>query len=177
MEQDDLAGDLHSSIGSLKVILPMLDKVRALTRSASTEKSIDPALLVHHSRDTEAKQWTETSIQTLQAVAKIFNVQRAELVKLGLISSLWNAIFEEDFAAAWEQLLQCVEWSASTENVELSLAALKSFQELLLGRVSVQTLDMNTRDRSASNAAGDEVIPFLPPKLWVVSWKVCFTIL
>ena len=70
----------------------MLDKVKSLTDSASTT-TIDPAsmggsnILIHHSRDTENKQWSETSVQTLAAVVKILNAQRATLLTLGTINN------------------------------------------------------------------------------------------
>lgn len=69
----------------------MLDKVRALTNSASTTRTDSTALgasniLIHHSRDTESKQWAETSVQTLAGVVKIFNAQRTFLLPLGLPS-------------------------------------------------------------------------------------------
>ena len=49
--------------------MPLLDRVRSNTRSASTEKfgansqEGGEMLIMHHSRDTEAKQWIETCIQ------------------------------------------------------------------------------------------------------------------
>lgn len=73
----------------------MIDRVVALTSSASTDKIVESAaadgggtggsgeMLIHHSRDTEYKQWTETQTQTLGAVVKIFCAQRAVLCKLG----------------------------------------------------------------------------------------------
>lgn len=69
----------------------MLDKVRALTRSASTVRSDSSALgasniLIHHSRDTEYKQWAETSVQTLGGIVKIFNTQRNLLIAFGRLS-------------------------------------------------------------------------------------------
>ncbi|CAJ0579448.1 unnamed protein product, partial [Mesorhabditis spiculigera] len=146
-----------------QIILPLVDKVRAQWRGASTERMEGgEKFLVHHSRDTEAKQWTETAIATLHAVCRVFTTQRNTLLQL------------EDFDSAWESLLGYLEWGASTSNAELSLASLKCFQEVLLGKVSAQTLDMNTREKSSTSlkelVAGGEVPP-LPQKLWIVSWK------
>ncbi|VDM43957.1 unnamed protein product [Toxocara canis] len=151
-----------------KILFPMLDKVRALTRSASTVRTDSAALgasniLIHHSRDTEYKQWAETSVHTLSGVVKIFNAQRTLL--LGL----------EDFSAAWATLLQYIEYLAASDNNEMSLAALKSFQEVLLGRVSQQSLaDMGSRERSmggTGNAPAGEEPPPLPEPLWIDSWQ------
>ncbi|ETN74261.1 HEAT repeat protein, partial [Necator americanus] len=98
-----------------QIIMPLLDRVRVQTRSASTERA-SGALLMHHSRDTQQKQWTETCIHTLSAASKIFIAQRKALLLL------------EDFASAWEALLSYLEWAACYQNAELSLSAIKSFQ-------------------------------------------------
>uniref|UniRef100_A0A914WPA0 Mon2 C-terminal domain-containing protein n=1 Tax=Plectus sambesii TaxID=2011161 RepID=A0A914WPA0_9BILA len=152
-----------------KILFPMMDKVRALTGSASTTRSDSGALgasniLIHHSRDTESKQWAETSVQTLAGVVKIFNAQRSVLISLS------------DFPSAWSTLMGYIEPSAVSDNAEMSLAALKSFQELLHGRTSPQTLDINTRDRASSTAGGagshgDDLLPNLPEELWLVAWQ------
>ncbi|VDK19430.1 unnamed protein product [Anisakis simplex] len=148
----------------------MLDKVQKLTRSASTVRTDSTALgsniLVHHSRDTEYKQWAETSVNTLSAIVKIFNAQRSLLLSL------------DDFASAWSTLLEYIEYLAASDNSEMSLAAIKSFQEVLLGRVTQQSMaDMNLRERSAGKgnnaavtSAQDESL-YLPENLWVISWQ------
>ncbi|KAK6746832.1 hypothetical protein RB195_000219 [Necator americanus] len=142
-----------------QIIMPLLDRVRVQTRSASTERA-SGALLMHHSRDTQQKQWTETCIHTLSAASKIFIAQRKALLLL------------EDFASAWEALLSYLEWAACYQNAELSLSAIKSFQEVLLGKVSAQTLDINTRERSSSvENSIEEVIPSLPLPQWIESWN------
>ena len=43
----------------VQVLFPLLDKVAIESGLASTEKSGD-SLLIHHSRNTEQKQWSET---------------------------------------------------------------------------------------------------------------------
>jgi hypothetical protein len=79
----------------VQVLFPLVDRVVALTSSASTDKIIELAatdgstggsteMLIHHSRDTEYKQWTETQTQTLGAVVKIFCAQRAVLCRVGM---------------------------------------------------------------------------------------------
>ncbi|VDM21618.1 unnamed protein product [Wuchereria bancrofti] len=169
-----------------KILFPMLDKVRALTLSASTTRTDSSALgasniLIHHSRDTESKQWAETSVQTLSGVVKIFNAQRAVLLSL------------DDFPAMWATLLHYIEYLAASDNSEMTLAALKSFQacihlvktlltffsrdinlELLLGKILSQGFEMGKREKfvnsSVGNCVGDES-PVLPEHLWITSWK------
>ncbi|VDM51904.1 unnamed protein product [Angiostrongylus costaricensis] len=143
-----------------QIIMPLLDRVRVQTRSASTERA-SGTLLMHHSRDTQQKQWTETCIHTLSAASKIFITQRKALLAL------------EDFGSAWEALLTYLEWAACYQNAELSLSAIKSFQEVLLGKVSMQTLDINIRERASSmDNSCDEVIPYLPLPQWMEAWNV-----
>ncbi|CAB3409244.1 unnamed protein product [Caenorhabditis bovis] len=142
-----------------QIMIPLLDKVRSQTRSASTEKA-NGELIMHHSRDTEQKQWTETCIHTLSAISKIFNSQRKSLLAL------------QDFGAVWEALLGYLDWAACYENAELSLSAIRSYQEVLLGKVSSQTLNVNSHEKSnCSEAIFDIVAPELPQAQWVDSWK------
>jgi hypothetical protein len=47
---------------------------------------------------------------------------------------LLKSIFAENFPDYWSQLLKHIELAAQTNNSEMSLAALKNFQELLFGR-------------------------------------------
>uniref|UniRef100_A0A8R1YAA6 Protein MON2 homolog n=1 Tax=Pristionchus pacificus TaxID=54126 RepID=A0A8R1YAA6_PRIPA len=145
-----------------KIIMPMLDKVKTMTKNASKVRE-ESDLLVHHSRDTQAKQWTETAMQTMQGVVKIYNAQRIGLLKL------------DDFGLAWSQLLQYLEWGTEEENAELSLACLKCFHELLLGKSGAQTLEINTTAKGVGTpredaCKSDDFVPPLTPDLWLVSW-------
>ncbi|VDK63054.1 unnamed protein product [Onchocerca ochengi] len=150
-----------------KILFPMLDKVRALTLSASTTRTDSSALgasniLIHHSRDTESKQWAETSVQTLSGVVKIFNAQRALLLTL------------DDFPAVWATLLHYIEYLVASDNSEMTLAALKSFQELLLGKAPSQGYEMGKKEKLANCVYGSSVSdepPVLPEHLWIASWK------
>lgn len=147
-----------------QVLFPMLDKVKALSCSASTTQ-IHPEsmggsnILIHHSRDTESKQWAETSHQTLAGVVKIFNAQRSQLLRL------------EDFGRAWSALLHYIEVSAISENQEISLAALKSFQELLQGRSFSSGESFKTKKKDSGGTDGAQVLPPLPDQLWMEAWK------
>uniref|UniRef100_A0A8C3G6D8 Protein MON2 homolog n=1 Tax=Cyclopterus lumpus TaxID=8103 RepID=A0A8C3G6D8_CYCLU len=104
-----------------KVLFQLLDCVRASSTTADKEKieSGGGNILIHHSRDTAEKQWAETWVLTLAGVARIFNTRRYLLQQLG------------DFFEAWEVLLNHIQSAALSKNNEVSLAALKSFQEIL----------------------------------------------
>uniref|UniRef100_A0A8D3C2Q8 Protein MON2 homolog n=1 Tax=Scophthalmus maximus TaxID=52904 RepID=A0A8D3C2Q8_SCOMX len=104
-----------------KVLFHLLDCVRTSSTTADKEKieSGGGNILIHHSRDTAEKQWAETWVLTLAGVARIFNTRRYLLQQLG------------DFFEAWEILLNHIQSAALSKNNEVSLAALKSFQEIL----------------------------------------------
>lgn len=61
-----------SSCSSFKVLFPLLDKVRQLSDSASTDK-VDQGgnILIHHSRNTHQKQWAETQVLELKMTTLI----------------------------------------------------------------------------------------------------------
>ncbi|MEQ2185836.1 Endocytosis and vacuole integrity protein, partial [Goodea atripinnis] len=103
------------------VLFQLLDCVRTSSTTADKEKieSGGGNILIHHSRDTAEKQWAETWVLTLAGVARIFNTRRYLLQQLG------------DFFEAWEVLLNHIQSAALSKNNEVSLAALKSFQEIL----------------------------------------------
>ncbi|KFM70814.1 Protein MON2-like protein, partial [Stegodyphus mimosarum] len=54
-----------------QVLFPLLDRVRSLSGTASTDKITDMGgnILIHHSRNTAQKQWAETQVLTLSGVA------------------------------------------------------------------------------------------------------------
>ncbi|CAG5125832.1 unnamed protein product, partial [Candidula unifasciata] len=110
-----------------QVLFPLLENVQKYSSSASTtrDKESTGNILIHHSRDTAEKQWAETRVLSLAGVARTFNAKRKMLQGLG------------DFPRAWSLLLDHIELSALCRNAEVSLAALKSFQEILqIGRTS-----------------------------------------
>ena len=47
----------------MQVLFPLLAKVSEKTGAASTS-SVQTAIMIHHSRDTEQKQWAETQVYT-----------------------------------------------------------------------------------------------------------------
>ncbi|XP_043493036.1 protein MON2 homolog isoform X1 [Polistes fuscatus] len=134
-----------------QVLFPLLGKVRSLSNSASNEK-VDTGgnILIHHSRNTAQKQWAETQVLTLSGVARVFNTKRQLLQLLG------------DFPRAWSLLLEFIENSALSKNNEVSLAALKSFQEILY-------LQKGCDNNEVTHSADSEA-------LWIVAWRVWLNI-
>ncbi|KAK0079107.1 hypothetical protein PV326_008920 [Microctonus aethiopoides] len=137
-----------------QVLFPLLDKVRNLSSSASNEK-VDTSgnILIHHSRNTAQKQWAETQVLTLSGVARVFNTKRQLLQMLG------------DFPRAWSLLLEFIEHSALSKNNEVSLAALKSFQEILY-----------LQKNGGGDTAESGMPTGEPEALWMVAWRVWLNI-
>ncbi|CAH0562136.1 unnamed protein product [Brassicogethes aeneus] len=130
-----------------QVLFPLLDKVRNLSSSASTDKvDSDGVIMIHHTRNTAQKQWAETQVLTLSGVAKVFNTKRQLLQALG------------DFPRAWSILLEFIENAALSKNNEVSIAALKAFQEILFQKKS------SNPDQKPVLADDREI--------WSVAWKV-----
>lgn len=129
-----------------QVLFPLLDKVKRLSNSASSEK-VDAGgnILIHHSRNTAQKQWAETQVLTLSGVARVFNTKRQLLQALG------------DFARAWSILLEFIENAALSKNNEVSIAALKSFQEILF---------------LSKNQTSDNKTAIEDKEIWTVAWKI-----
>ncbi|EFA11008.1 Protein MON2 homolog-like Protein [Tribolium castaneum] len=129
-----------------QVLFPLLDKVRNLSNSASSEK-VDAGgnILIHHTRNTAQKQWAETQVLTLSGVARVFNTKRQLLQALG------------DFPRAWSILLEFIENAALSKNNEVSIAALKSFQEILFV----------SKTQPSDNKALIE-----DREIWAIAWRV-----
>ncbi|KAJ8301796.1 hypothetical protein KUTeg_020783 [Tegillarca granosa] len=150
-----------------QVLFPLLENVQKLSSVASNVKDESEIgnILIHHSRDTAEKQWAETRVLTLAGVARTFSSKSRIL-----------------------QPIEHIENSALCQNAEVSLAALKSFQEIL--QISKDT---GIDELSNMNAPGEEVMnrsdeknAKMPPNrtqsqesdidydpsLWNVAWKV-----
>ncbi|XP_030755931.1 protein MON2 homolog [Sitophilus oryzae] len=129
-----------------RVLFPLLDKVKNDSNNASNEK-VDAGgnILIHHSRNTAQKQWSETQVLTLSGVARVFNTKRQLLQSLG------------DFPRAWSILLEFIENAALSKNNEVSIAALKSFQEILF----------NSKNQSSDNKIASD-----DKEIWSVTWRI-----
>ena len=104
------------------VLFSLLEQVKLNISTASKERDTNlnnTNFLMHHSRDTAEKQWAETCVLTLAGVTRVFNSKCNLLVKLN------------DFQKLWLKLLESIESSVLSKNTEISLAALRSFHELL----------------------------------------------
>ncbi|CAH2060554.1 unnamed protein product, partial [Iphiclides podalirius] len=104
----------------LAVLFPMLEQVQKQSNIASSEK-VDTGehILIHHTRNTAQKQWAETQVLTLSGVSRVFHSRFQLLTTVG------------DFNRSWTALLDYITDFALRRSHEVSLAALKSFQEVV----------------------------------------------
>jgi len=128
-----------------QVLFPLLDNVRALSSSASNEK-VDASgnILIHHSRNTAQKQWAETQVLTLSGVCRVFNTKRELLQMLG------------DFERAWSLILEFIQNAALSKNGEVSLAALKSLQEIMYHNTT-ERAERALKDPQTAQEQDDEI--------------------
>ncbi|KER22908.1 hypothetical protein T265_09082 [Opisthorchis viverrini] len=107
-----------------KVLFPLLTNVRELCASAPVER-VDGrpnSLLIHHTRDTAAKQWAETVVLTLSGVAQLFVSKQEQLLA--------------EYPKFWLAFLEQINLHAFTNSAEISVTALKALQILLEIRAS-----------------------------------------
>ncbi|CAK8698239.1 unnamed protein product [Clavelina lepadiformis] len=104
-----------------EVFFTLMDDVQRACSIAPRDRSEQAGsnILMHHSRDTEEKQWQETSVLTLAGIARVFKTKRAILLEM------------DDFTKAWEKVLDYIQTGATTMSTEVSRAALCSFEEIL----------------------------------------------
>ncbi|TDG45537.1 hypothetical protein AWZ03_008043 [Drosophila navojoa] len=136
-----------------QVLFPLLDNVRALSSSASNEK-VDASgnILIHHSRNTAQKQWAETQVLTLSGVCRVFNTKRELLQVLG------------DFERAWSLILEFIQNAALSKNGEVSLAALKSLQEIMYHN----STDRGLKEGQSARQQDEEI--------WNIAWNIWLSI-
>ena len=170
---------IHSFLG------PLLERVHTFTVNASSDKIVNVSksmgitgigvtgsnpLMLHHSRNTAAKQWSETEVLTLAGVSHVFSEKRQILMRC-----------LNDFSSAWELLLKHIEIPALSRNCEVSLNALNCFQEIL--HCNKQMMINNVDDKEEEVDESDHLkLEFgsMPDgktiELWKMAWKVWYTI-
>ncbi len=105
--------------------------------------------MIHHSRNTAQKQWAETKVLTISGVVRVFNTKRKLLKTM------------DDYSKAWLLLLEYVEKMALSDTTEVSLAALKAMQEMIMSSSS----DDHTSSPKAS---------FTSTTLKDINWNLCW---
>jgi len=177
------ANILEESIWSsilYEVLGPLLERVHTFSINASSDKIVNISksmgitgigvsssnLMLHHTRNTAAKQWSETLVLTLAGVSHVFSEKRHILMRC-----------LDDFSSAWRLLLKHIEIPALSRNCEVSLNALNCFQEIL--HCSKQMVINNIESKDESDHLQLELTSKPDNKtieLWKMAWKVWYTI-
>lgn len=135
-------------------MFPLLEKVRSTSSVAAncpppSDNTVLPGnILIHHSRDTAEKQWAETCVLTLAGVARVFSTRAHILKKL------------DEYPRAWALLLEIIESNALSQNSEVALNSLKSFQEIVddmgssTSGKAASTNSSSTKDSGGSKKSG-----------------------
>lgn len=113
-------------------LLPLLEGIILKAKGASTEDNVaqklgteggrDVTMMLHHSRDTEAKQWDETWVLALDALARLFR---------GFLPQLEE---RPAFKATWTSLLSLLRLSLLSlpRSNEVALASINAAHNLML---------------------------------------------
>ncbi|KAL7062852.1 hypothetical protein AAHC03_01029 [Spirometra sp. Aus1] len=132
------------------VFFPLLAKVQEQCANAPAEREgRTTTLLLHHTRDTAAKQWAETVVLTLSGVARCFVSKQEQLILL------------ERFSEAWNALLSNIERAVLMPNTEIAHNALQTLGILL----NFDTASLEAR--SGPQRASD---------IWLAFWKTWLSI-
>ncbi|KAK3236704.1 hypothetical protein CYMTET_53172 [Cymbomonas tetramitiformis] len=121
-----------------EILFPLLDTVRALAAGSSKEESVGTQLgrekgravmmLVHHSRNTEQKQWDETLVLSLNGTGRLLRTYMPVLTTL------------EGFDARWDSFLSFFEGSVIEGSKEVAVAAISALTAILQGHAGTQAL-------------------------------------
>lgn len=120
------------------------------------------SMVMHHSRNTAQKQWSETQVLALTGVTRVFTVKREKLVHI------------QNFNKAWNVLLEFIKTAALSKVFEVSLAALKCFQDLLAIEGSKNTSQYYGKRGKDDSSIEDyqRVQRKLDINLWLSIWVV-----
>uniref|UniRef100_A0A0K0G4R8 Protein MON2 homolog (inferred by orthology to a human protein) n=1 Tax=Strongyloides venezuelensis TaxID=75913 RepID=A0A0K0G4R8_STRVS len=138
-----------------KVVLPLINSIEEKTSQATkvAEKTAgvenDPNILIHHSRNTEYKQWAETTVQMLHGITKIIIAQRNTIEKIN------------NFDKIWKDVLTAIRKACIIDNLEISMSGFKSFYELITAKGVPQNID---------SVINNETSKILPDKLLIPCW-------
>jgi len=126
---DDVINNILFSIYNNAIETSLGSSVQELSAELGREKGQSVQMLMHHSRNTEQKQWDETVMLSLTGIARVFRMFLGTLVSL--------PCFEE----AWGRLLQGILSGSADSNGELANASIQAAQDLALAQ---STMDGTT---------------------------------
>lgn len=126
------------------------------------------SLVMHHSRNTAQKQWSETQVLALMGVTKIFIVKRDKLLKM------------QNFSKAWNVLIDFIRNGTLSKLFEVSMASLKCMQDLLSieptpkSYIQTQKVDqskqLNTSNQQKQREQMESLCHHLDVQSWLSIW-------
>lgn len=116
----------------LQTLYRMLEQIEQHAGCASTDEGLaeyqlgqedgkSVMMLVHHTRNTSAKQWNETRVIALEGVLRIFKT---------FIASLARDL--NDITSHWKKLMGYITLYWDSDNIEIALAAVKAVETMLI---------------------------------------------
>jgi len=118
-----------------------------------------PVLMMHHSRNTVAKQWHETLVIALSGLVRIFKTHFDLLVEF----------VHGDFTSMWKMLLMYIDIFAHSDATEVVTAAITALREVLLTRATRRCVDFSSKSVSSLSSFQGNVYP---SALWVSAWSL-----
>jgi hypothetical protein len=139
-----------------EILSPLLDNVNAAFKAAegASAPQDQPGFMVHHSRNTAAKQWDETRIMALGGVSKVFASFHRVLMTL------------DQFASRWSELLQHIQIAGGQASEEVSKAAILALQEICRSPTEIELAT------PVEGGGACSVPPACMPELWASAWQV-----
>ena len=117
-----------------ELMQPNPERERESHAATSTELGKDKdsgkavMMMVHHSRDTAAKQWDETRVYALQGAARVMKVY----------VEAWSAL--QRFVDLWPRYLEEVQAGVGHRSTEVALAAVNALQEVIAAPSSLTSM-------------------------------------
>jgi len=93
-------------------------------------------MLVHHSRNSAAKQWTETRVIALEGVLQIFQTFFATLSR--------NL---SDVTKCWKKLMSYIAIYWDSTDIEITLAGVKAVESMLIASSGVDQYSLQLWDQ------------------------------
>uniref|UniRef100_A0A6B2KXE2 Protein MON2 homolog n=1 Tax=Arcella intermedia TaxID=1963864 RepID=A0A6B2KXE2_9EUKA len=133
---------------TLEILYEMLDGISVLAGEASTDENLQehqlgqeedgkPAMmLVHHSRNSAAKQWAETRVIALEGVLRIFQA---------FFSVLSRDL--SDVSKCWKKIMSYIVIYWDSNDIEIALAGVKAVETMLIASSGVDQYPVELWDQ------------------------------
>ncbi len=146
-----------------EVIFPLFERAGERSNQAmeSNEEAIAPELkkgtkmILHHSRDTAHKQWSETRLLALRGLTRVINTCTSLL-----LGEVW-------FHEAWAKTLEICKKSSHVSIADMEVA---------IGSLDVMFSMLKVVSTSASKISGGEMVESATKTLWIKAWEAIYDV-